>query len=222
MGSRVLIVDDDEMIRRLVAYALQAADFAVEQVSSGPDALEKASEPFDLVLLDISMPDMDGLEVLGRLRSITRVPVILLTARGLEDDRVLGLELGADDYVCKPFSPRELVARVRTVLRRAPAPEPPDLVFDGLVVDTALREVRADGREVRLTPREFDLLAYLAAHPRRVHSRPQLLERVWASSAAWQDEDTVTEHVRRIRRKLGTDPERWIRTVRGGGYVFAG
>ena len=152
------------------------------------------------------------------------LPVILLTARTEEPDRVLGLELGADDYVIKPFSPRELVARVRSVLRRsAPGAKPAEILeYDGLRIDEQARVVTLDGAEVEMTPKEFDLLAFLARSPRQVFSRSQLLEQVWDSSADWQDPSTVTVHVRRLRRKLEVDQEnpRWITTVWGVGYRF--
>jgi DNA-binding response OmpR family regulator len=177
----------------------------------------------DLVVLDVMLPRMDGFAVLRALREIADVPVILLTARSEEPDRVLGLELGADDYVVKPFSPRELAARVRSVLRRSRRPAAADrLEFEGLVIDGPAREARVGGRVVELTPKEFDLLAFLAASPRRVFSRGQLLEQVWDSSPDYQDSSTVTVHVRRIRQKIEDDPDtpRWITTVWGVGYRF--
>ena len=157
------------------------------------------------------------------MRRNGELPVILLTARAEEVDRVTGLELGADDYVVKPFSPRELTARVRSVLRRsAPRHVPGSLTFDGLTIDTASREVAVEGSRVDLTAREFDLLAFLATNPRQVFSRGQLLEQVWDSSTAWQDPATVTVHVRRLRQKIDADPQnpRWVTTVWGVGYRF--
>jgi len=172
------------------------------------------------------LPEIDGFSILGELRKREDIPVILLTARTEETDRVLGLELGADDYVVKPFSPRELAARVRTVLRRASRSEPPvmepTITFDGLAIDTRSREVRVGGEPVDFTAKEFDLLAFLASSPRQVFSRGQLLEQVWDSSSDWQDASTVTVHVRRIRKKIEQDPDepRWISTVWGVGYRF--
>jgi DNA-binding response OmpR family regulator len=173
------------------------------------------------------LPSANGIDLLREIRATSRVPVILLTARIEEPDRVLGLELGADDYVVKPFSPRELVARVRSVLRRA---EPTSaetgsvLEFDGLLIDTAAREVHAAGELVSFTPKEFDLLSFMAASPRQVFSRAQLLDHVWDSAPDYQDPATVTVHVRRIRHKIEADPNhpRWISTVFGVGYRFEG
>jgi DNA-binding response OmpR family regulator len=184
------------------------------------------SERPDLIVLDVMLPEIDGYSILAELRKRGDIPVILLTARTEETDRLLGLELGADDYVVKPFSPRELAARVRTVLRRAgrsdQATPTESLVFDGLEIDGQSREVRVDGASVELTAKEFDLLAFLAAAPKQVFSRSQLLEHVWESSTEWQDASTVTVHIRRIRRKIERDPNepRWLATVWGVGYRF--
>jgi len=175
------------------------------------------------VVLDAMLPKLDGFDVLTQLRKKTDVPVILLTARTDEVDRVLGLELGADDYVVKPFSPRELAARVRSVLRRArPLPSHRGLDFGRIAIDGATREVTKDDQVIELTPKEFDLLAFLAGSPRQVFSRSQLLEHVWDSSSDYQDPSTVTVHVRRLRRKLEDDPEQpaWLQTVWGVGYRF--
>jgi DNA-binding response OmpR family regulator len=175
----------------------------------------------ELIVLDIMLPHRSGLDVLRELGQ--RIPVILLTARTDEADRVLGLELGADDYVVKPFSPRELVARVRSVLRRSSPPEGPShLTFDDLAIDVAAREVSVGGQVVALTAKEFDVLLHLASHPRQVFSRAQLLAAVWDSSPDFQDPATVTVHVRRLRNKIERDPEqpRWIATVWGVGYRF--
>ncbi|MGZ8755432.1 MAG: winged helix-turn-helix domain-containing protein, partial [Acidimicrobiia bacterium] len=187
-------------------------------------ALELAkARPPDLLILDVMLPSKDGFSVLQELRKTSLVPVILLTARADETDRVLGLELGADDYVVKPFSPRELAARVRSVLRRSNPKEPGfRLEFEGLSIDPQTREVRVAENSVDLTPKEFDVLAFLAAHPRQVFSRGQLLQQVWDSSAEWQDPATVTVHMRRLRTKLEADPQdpRWLLTVWGVGYRF--
>ena len=170
------------------------------------------------------LPAQDGLDILTQLRRNSDVPVILLTARGSEADRILGLKLGADDYVVKPFSPGELTARINSVLRRTRGSGATQslLQFDGLTLDLGTREVNVGGLMVNTTAREFDLLAFLAASPRQVFSRQQLLANVWDSSDEWQDPDTVTEHIRRIRRRIEPDPDhpRWIKTVRGVGYRF--
>ncbi len=221
---RVLVVDDEPMVREVVAAYLEREGFFVSQAADGAAALEslEGASP-DLVVLDLMLPKVDGYEVLDTLRRQGNVPVILLTARAEESDRILGLELGADDYVVKPFSPRELAARVRSVLRRArPEPVASRLEFPGLLIDGVAREVTVDHQSVELTAKEFDLLAFLATSPRRVYSRAQLLEQVWDSSADYQDPSTVTVHVRRVRQKIESDPEqpRWITTVWGVGYRF--
>jgi DNA-binding response OmpR family regulator len=169
------------------------------------------------------IPGTTGLEILREIRRGGETPVILLTARSDETDRVVGLELGADDYVVKPFSPRELAARVRSVLRRSRVrPSAERLAFEGLVIDTAARDVFVSGHRVQMRPREFDLLAFLAASPRQVFSRSQILERVWDAPAEFQDLSTITVHVRRLRNKIEADPmhPRWITTVWGVGYRF--
>ncbi len=223
--EQILVVDDEPMVREVVVAYLEREGYQVDEASTGGAALKHIEEsPPDLVVLDVMLPEVDGFSVLTELRKAGNIPVILLTARTEEPDRVLGLELGADDYVVKPFSPRELVARVRSVLRRT-APEPriaEILGFDGLRIDEQARAVTLDGTDVEMTPKEFDLLAFLARSPRQVFSRSQLLEQVWDSSSDWQDPSTVTVHVRRLRRKLETDQEnpRWITTVWGVGYRF--
>ena len=221
---RILVVDDEPMVREVLVTYLEREGYAVDQAADGKAALEMAASATpDLIVLDVMLPEVDGFAVLTRLRQTSSVPVILVTARTAEPDRIVGLELGADDYVVKPFSPREVVARVRSVLRRAHAPMVSDrLEFDGLVVDGSSREVRLDGDLVELTPKEFDLLAYLAASPRVAMSRSTLLENVWDSSPYYQDPSTVTVHVARLRQKIERDPNqpRWITTVRGVGYRF--
>jgi DNA-binding response OmpR family regulator len=223
-AGRVLVVDDEPMVREVVTAYLERDGFRVVSVGDGRSALESfiASTP-DLVVLDVMLPEIDGFSLLTELRKRTDVPVILLTARTEETDRVLGLELGADDYVVKPFSPRELAARVRSVLRRT-RPTPPGnvLQYDGLRIDGGTREVVCADEVIELTPKEFDLLAFLASSPRQVFSRAQLLEHVWDSSADYQDPSTVTVHVRRLRRKIEVNPEdpRWLHTVWGVGYRF--
>ena len=212
------------MVREVVTRYLERDGFRVDAAEDGLTALDLATaHPPDLLILDVMLPSKDGFSVLQELRKTSSVPVILLTARAEETDRVLGLELGADDYVVKPFSPRELSARVRSVLRRSNPGEPgARLEFDGLTIDPKIREVRVGEKVVDLTPKEFDVLAFLASHPRQVFSRGQLLQQVWDSSAEWQDPATVTVHMRRLRTKLELDPRdpRWLLTVWGVGYRF--
>jgi DNA-binding response OmpR family regulator len=226
--GRVLVVEDDRTVAEVVGRYLSREGFDVEVVGDGYLAVERAtSSPPDLVVLDLMLPGLDGLEVFHRLRAVAPVPTIMLTARGDEGDRVLGLEIGADDYVSKPFSPRELTARVKSVLRRArgqlesPAGGPGGILRSGdLTVDIPAREARVGDRLVPLTVREFDLLAFLMSHPRRVFRREELLDRVWGYTVG--DTSTVTVHVRRLREKVERDPaspER-IQTVWGVGYRF--
>ncbi|MEE4542747.1 response regulator transcription factor [Streptomyces sp. V4-01] len=220
---RVLVVDDDPTVAEVVATYLDRAGFAVDRVADGPSAVARAAavRP-DLVVLDLMLPGMDGLEVCRRLREHGPLPVVMLTARGDEDDRILGLEVGADDYVTKPFSPRELVLRVESVLRRAGStPEAgPWLRSGALALDPAARRALRDGSELPLTIREFDLLAFFLRHPGRVLGREELMRRVWG----WEfgDLSTVTVHVRRLREKVEDDPARprMISTVWGVGYRF--
>jgi len=222
----VLVVDDEPTVREVVAGYLRRDGHDVQEAGDGTTALELIeNRTFDLVVLDMMLPGVNGLDILRRIRSMGDMPVIMLTARAEESDRVAGLELGADDYVVKPFSPRELAARVNGVLRRsAPraAPVTATMEFDGLVIDHRAREVTVGSDLVDMTPKEFDVLAHLAASPRQVFSRADLLRDVWDSSPEWQDPATVTVHVRRIRNKIETDPEnpRWITTVWGVGYRF--
>jgi DNA-binding response OmpR family regulator len=224
-SERVLVVDDEPRVREVCAAYLAREGFVVSEAADADTARRLlAGRPPDLVILDVMFPGASGLDLLTEIRQGSDVPVILLTARAEEPDRVRGLELGADDYVVKPFSPRELAARVRSVLRRAnPSLPGAVLEFDRLVVDVPARAVRVDGRAVELTAREFDLLAYLASRPGQVFSRGELLEQVWDSSPEWQDPATVTVHVRRLRQKLEPDPStpRWLQTAWGVGYRFA-
>ncbi len=224
---RVLVVDDDEQIRSLLRRVLSVEGYDVDMAGDAAAAAEaRAANPPDLVLLDVLLPGQDGRDLLAELRQSSDVPVILLTGLGNEADRILGLKLGADDYVVKPFSPGELVARIQSVLRRSgratPADTPDVLEFEGLKIEVGARQVEVDGALVEMTAKEFDLLAFLASSPRQVFSRDQLLDHVWGSSSQWQDDATVTEHVRRVRRRIESDPmqPRWIRTVRGAGYRF--
>ena len=247
---RVLVVDDEPLVRGLLNRLLTMEGYEVVEAEDGASAIElMAKEPPDLVLLDVMLPARDGLDILGDLRRTTDVPVILISARGEEADRVIGLKMGADDYVVKPFSAAELSARVESVLRRArPAGTRAATATQGaaqdapttsqrptksrclsfgvgagaLAIDLDTREVTVKGQLADTTAKEFDLLAFLAASPRQVFSRQQLLEHVWASSSEWQSDATVTEHVRRLRKKIEEDPDRprWVTTVRGVGYRF--
>jgi DNA-binding response OmpR family regulator len=228
---RILVVDDDATVSEVVARYLQRDGYTVETVADGRLALDRAlAEPPDLVVLDLMLPGVDGLEVCRRLRALAPVPIVILTARGQESDRIVGLDLGADDYVSKPFSTKELVARVRAVLRRAKgplaaaAPDAPGIHVDGdLEVDIAARQARIGGEViVSLTAREFELLAYLVRHPRRAFRREELLEGVWGYR--YGDASTVTVHVRRLREKIEPDPANPVRivTVWGTGYRWQG
>lgn len=226
---RVLIVDDDPTVTDVVCRYLERDGFQAEVACDGRDGFARAvSDPPDLLLLDLMLPSMDGLEICRRLRAVAPVPVIMLTARGDEDDRVIGLELGADDYIAKPFSAKELVARVRAVLRRsdgalAPAAAGATVLRDGdLVVDVAAYEATLGGEVIALTPREFELLAFLLRNPRRAFRREEVLGAVWGYRIG--DTSTVTVHVRRLREKVEPDPSapRRIVTVPGIGYRWEG
>jgi DNA-binding response OmpR family regulator len=217
---RILVVDDEPAVRTALERALRLDGYEVELAADGRRALDVlAGAAPDAVVLDVLMPELDGLEVCRRLRADGDVPVIMLTALGEETDRVVGLEVGADDYVTKPFSPRELALRVDSVLRRARAPVAPKRLVDGdLVVDEARHEAYRGGDVLALTGREFDLLRFLLAHPGTAYSREELLEQVWGWS--FGDQSTVTVHVRRLREKVEPDPTRPVRlcTVWGVGY----
>ncbi|MDQ6725065.1 MAG: response regulator transcription factor [Actinomycetota bacterium] len=224
---RILVVDDDLTVSEVVTRYLEREGYVVEVAYDGAVALAQAlAHPPELVVLDLMIPSLDGFEVCRRLRAAAPVPVIMLTARGEEADRIVGLELGADDYVSKPFSPRELTARVKAVLRRAggavatASGEPTTLRAGTLEVDTVAHEARRDGELVALTSREFDLLVHLMRHPRRAFRREDLLEQVWGF--AYGDTSTVTVHVRRLREKIEVDPAepRYVCTVWGVGYRF--
>ncbi|HZQ58619.1 MAG TPA: response regulator transcription factor [Acidimicrobiales bacterium] len=221
--GRVLAVDDDEAILGLLARVLGAEGFVVDGVTTAAAAIARLrTDVPDVVLLDVGLADADGFEVLSSVRQHLDVPVILVTARGAEPDRVRGLRTGADDYVVKPFSYPELAARIDNVLRRAGRAAPTTREFGPLEIDLAAREVRVGGELVPTTAKEFDLLAFLSASPGRVYTRDELLHEVWASSSEWQDPATVTEHVRRLRLKIEAEPDRprWIITMRGVGYRF--
>jgi len=218
--ARVLVVDDDPTVREVVVSYLRAHEHEVVEAGDGETALAlQHATPHDLVVLDLMLPGVDGIEVCRRMREDGDVPVIMLTALGEETDRVVGLEVGADDYVTKPFSPRELALRVDSVLRRAKRPTSPRRLVDGdLLVDESRHEAYRDGQVLALTGREFDLLRFLIAHPGTAYSRDELLEKVWGWS--FGDQSTVTVHVRRLREKVEVDPTRPVRlqTVWGVGY----
>jgi DNA-binding response OmpR family regulator len=223
--TTVLVVDDEPIVREVVVRYLEREGYRTLEAADGLRAKELVERHSPgLVVLDLMLPGTDGLALCRWIRARSGLPVIMLTARGEEADRIVGLELGADDYVTKPFSPRELVARVRSVLRRAesdgPATEP--LVFAGLELDPSSREVQRSGEPLQLTAKEFDLLHFLASHPSHVFSREQLMARVWGYSAAL-DTGTVTVHIRRLREKVEEDPSRprFLQTVWGVGYRFS-
>jgi DNA-binding response OmpR family regulator len=229
VGNRILVVDDENIVREVVERYLAREGFQVSVAADGEAALRLArSEHPDLVVLDLMLPRVDGLEVCRRLRAEGNVPIIMLTAKGEETDRVVGLTLGADDYMVKPFSPRELVARVQAVLRRAQGPPSAGqgrgaILWPDFSLDLGTRAVEVRGRPVDLTPKEFDLLAFLASNPNQVFSREQLLEQVWDYKYAG-DTSTVTVHMRRLREKVEENPvrPRYLKTVWGVGYKFEG
>jgi DNA-binding response OmpR family regulator len=226
-SSTILLVDDEESVQKLLAYPLEREGYRVLQARDGEEALKRfASERVDLVVLDIMLPKLDGLEVCKRLRAESEVPIIMLTARDDELDKVLGLELGADDYITKPFSIREFRSRVRALLRRAAVSRQLDedgevISAQGLTIDLARRVVEVGGNRVQLTYVEFELLRILASHPGRVYSRRMLLEALWGG-ADYREPRTIDVHVRHLREKLEPDPAdpEYILTVRGVGYRF--
>lgn len=223
-GQRILVVEDDTGVQRVLTRLLEREGFLVTSLGAGRAALDQVStiRP-DLVVMDLGLPDINGFDLLRELLAVTETSIIVLSGRAEEADRVLALEMGADDYVVKPFLNREFVARVRARLRRPSGSSPPLVDRDPLIrdddltVDVAAREVRLADELLALTAKEFDLLQHLASSPRQVFTRSQLLECVWQSSGDWQGESTVTEHVRRLRQKVGEDR---ITTVRGVGYRF--
>jgi DNA-binding response OmpR family regulator len=227
-SSTILLVDDEDSVQRLLTYPLEREGFRVLQARDGQQALDCfAAEDVDLVVLDVMLPKLDGLEVCKRLRAESTVPIIMLTARDDELDKVLGLELGADDYITKPFSIREFRSRVRALLRRAATPRQPGpdedevIAVDGLTIDIGRRSVMARDESVQLTYVEFELLRTLAAHPGRVFNRRMLLEALWGG-ADYRDPRTIDVHIRHLREKLERDPRdpEYIFTVRGVGYRF--
>jgi two-component system, OmpR family, response regulator ResD len=228
---RILVVDDEERIRRLVRMYLERNAFVVDEAEDGAEALAKAlNEEYALIILDLMLPGMDGRDVCAQLRQYKDTPVIMLTAAGDESSRIQGFELGADDYVVKPFSPRELVMRVKALLKRSTpqgtvGEQPPVghvLTFPGLTINMESRRVLVEEKEVQLTPKEFELLSYLAQRPDRVFSREELLRDVW-NYQFYGDQRTVDTHIKRLREKLGKVSEKvssMIVTVWGVGYKF--
>jgi DNA-binding response OmpR family regulator len=226
MDATILLVDDEPMVTDVVERYLRREGFQVLLAADGEAAVATARESApDLILLDLMLPKIDGLTAFRQIRSHSSVPVIILTAKGEETDRIVGLETGADDYIAKPFSPREVVARVKAVLRRAGRAAPPasgdSIRFDQLLINPRTRDVHVDRRKVELTAKEFDLLWFLASNPGDVFTRAQLLDQVWDFQYAG-DASTVTVHIRRLRLKVEADPDhpRYIKTVWGVGYKF--
>jgi two-component system, OmpR family, alkaline phosphatase synthesis response regulator PhoP len=232
--TTILVVEDDQNIRDIIVENLRAGGFAVHAARDGPSGVAQAlAVRPDLVILDLQLPGLDGLEVCRRIQQAFDVYVLMLSARSDELDKVIGLSIGADDYLTKPFSPRELLARVRAILRRTRTPTSPQssvravtrppLRFEDLLIDPETREVRRGDAEIELTPREFDVLYALAEQPGRVFSRDQLLERVWGHDFVGIDR-VVDVHIRALRRKLEADPDNptLIETVRSVGYKFVG
>jgi len=226
MATRVLVVDDERVVTEVVERYLQREGYEVSLASDGAEALELIQNWVpDLVVLDLMLPVLDGLEICRRIRQDSQMPIIMLTARGEETDRVVGLELGADDYIVKPFSPRELVARVKSVLRRTSAGPPPapggTLRYGSLTINPQTRVVTSQSGPIHLTAKEFDLLWFLASHPSQVFTREQLMDQVWDYTYA-ADHSTVTVHIRRLREKVEADPikPRYVKTVWGVGYKF--
>jgi DNA-binding response OmpR family regulator len=224
--QHVIVVDDDHEVRGILRDILEQDGYQVTAVGDGEALLAMVYRHHpDLVILDMMLPGMQGLEVLRHLQDHDRIPTIVVTGKTGESDRVVGLELGADDYMVKPFSHPELLARVHAVLRRAQVPQAAEVLdFGDLTIDLRTRDVMIEGESVDLTALEFDLLAFLASSPRQVFSRETLLDRVWGSSAEWQTTATVSEHIHRLRRKIEPDPARptRIETLRGAGYRFTG
>lgn len=228
MATILIVEDDPEVIRLLSQYFRDEGHEVLVAFDCASTLAMTSSMDLDLVLLDIVLGDEDGRDVLEEIKLISDVPIIFLTGRGLESDRIAGLKLGADDYIVKPFSLREVSARIESVLRRArthvvaPSTESQVTRFGDLEINVGTHEVSIGGALLELTAKEFALLSYLASSPRQVFSREQLLEHVWSSSREWQNQATVTEHVRRLRSKIESDVNkpRWITTVRGVGYRF--
>jgi DNA-binding response OmpR family regulator len=225
-GSTILLVDDEETIQKLLTYPLERDGYRVVQARDGEEALDRfRDEDIDLVLLDLALPKLDGVEVCRRIRSESAVPILMLTARDDEVDKVLGLEIGADDYITKPFSIRELRSRIRAAIRRShltpPTERDAEIEVDGLRIDVPRRVVEVHGKPVQLTYLEFELLRTLAGAPGRVYTRQALLDKLWGGSA-YRDPRTIDVHVRHLREKIERDPgePEYIFTVRGVGYRF--
>lgn len=224
--ERILIVEDERSIRQLVRFTLERAGFRVVEAEDAAAAeVAIADQGVDLVLLDWMLPDQSGIDLARRLKAdelTWNIPIIMLTARSEEEDKIKGLNIGADDYVTKPFSPRELVARINAVLRRGRGPEETEVLsMDGLTLDPSSHRVRAEGLTLRMGPTEFKLLHFFMTHPERVFSRSQLLDRVWGRNV-YVEERTVDVHIRRLRKALAPQGhDRLIQTVRGTGYRFS-
>lgn len=227
--ERILVVEDDAAVAKGLIFGIESEGYQVHWVKRGREAVEAVwSESPHLILLDIRLPDISGFDVCSLLRARgAKQPIVMLTARDEELDRVLGLELGADDYIVKPFSLRELISRIRAQLRRAygelaGAPEAARLVYDDLIIDLDRMTVRKGDRPIHLTPSEFRILHHLASHPNRAHTRGDLIESVWGFEGDIGSERTIDVHIRHLRQKLEDDPghPRWIQTVRGAGYTF--
>lgn len=225
MSNNILVVDDDLKILKILQHTLSKEGFKVTTAASGEEALQAAKQSFpDLVLLDIMMPGMDGFETYQKLKAIREVPVIILSARSDEIDKVVGFRMGVDDYQTKPFSPTELALRVKAVLRRISEQKvksEKSLKYGSMVLDYDKRVVEIKGQKVELTPKEFELLWLMASNPNRVFTKAHLLDKVWDSSF-YGDDNTVTVHIRKLREKIETDPSKptFIKTVWGTGYKF--
>lgn len=225
MATRILLVDDEPLILKGLRFSLQQEGYEIDQAADGEEALDKIlSNPYDLILLDVMLPKLSGIEVCQRVRETSDVPIIMLTAKGEDMDKILGLEYGADDYMTKPFNILEVKARIKTILRRAAGrrePQKPQLSGGGLFLDAATRSVEADGRPVNLTVKEFDLLQLFMSTPGRVYSREELLETIWGYDYIG-DFRTVDVHIRRLREKIEPDPAKpqYIMTKWGVGYYF--
>jgi DNA-binding response OmpR family regulator len=221
--ARILLVDDEQSVQKLLAYPLRKEGYEVVPALDGEEALERCrGQNFDLIVLDVMLPKLDGFDVCRQIRAQSSVPIIMLTAKAEEFDKVLGLELGADDYITKPFAIRELVARVKAVLRRFERPSAPSVIsFEEVVIDASAMQLKVRGELTTTTATEFRLLDYLARHPGRVFSRDHLLDAVWGD-ARFVTPRSVDVYVRRIREKIESDPEspRYLKTVRGAGYRF--
>ncbi|MDD4334095.1 MAG: response regulator transcription factor [Desulfotomaculaceae bacterium] len=225
MSNNILVVDDDHKILKILQHTLSKEGFKVTTAASGEEALQIAKQSFpDLVLLDLMMPGMDGFETYQRLKAIREIPVIILSARSDEIDKVVGFRLGVDDYQTKPFSPTELALRVKAVLRRISEQKVKNensLKYGSLIMDYDRRVVEKNGQKIELTPKEFELLWLMASNPNRVFTKAHLLDKIW-DSAFYGDDNTVTVHIRKLREKIETDPSKpsFIKTVWGTGYKF--